>query len=409
MFAFVPTHVFAQQSSDSRATSIGSLGVGSFIDARGTRVASSVKTLADAVVMRLNARTYLKAKAIDASLSPGEKPATLKQASAKSGVDGLLLAEVGDRDVRWSLIGSLGQTLSSGKVESPGLASEAELALTADRLVDNVAASVPYRAYLTKEIGPDIYELNIGTNVGLAKGQRLRVFDLGGLDFKAKRNEIGLVEVVAVTDSTAEVESVSGSKRMGVFQKIAFEERSRGMNLQDPTPTRGYLLLGGGLLTITSDSPSVAYDNKVYRLSSTPSLVFGAGLGKTEILATFAQAQSATEDLVFSEVLLVRQFASGGSGLWGWKFNGGLRFASYKVTSDSIVASQLESLNAISPHFSFSIEKYLAGPLSFLTGVEAMPFVYYSGGNAPILFSYGGAAHLGLRFDLSPRWTLDTV
>ncbi|MEK7357928.1 MAG: hypothetical protein AAB250_15870 [Bdellovibrionota bacterium] len=400
---------FAQGGVDaSRATSVASVGIGPFIDARGARVSSAVKSLAEAALVRLNARTYLKAKPISQALSPGEKAPTLRPVIAKAGVDGLLLAEVGDYQVHWSLIGPLGQVVISGTCETPGLGTEQELALTADRLVDAVAASVPYRSFITKEIGPDVYEIAMGSSSGVVKGQRLRVFEFSGPDFKSSRSETGVVEVVSVNPDSAEVEAVSG-KKLGVFQKIAFEERARGMSLQDPAPTKGHFLLGGGLLTISSDSPSAAYDNKVYRLSSTPALVLGVGFGKTEITASFAQAQSTTEDLVFSEVLLDRQLMGSASGLWGWKLVGGLRFVSYKVTSDSVAATQLDSLNAISPHFAISVEKYVGGPLSVVAGAEAMPFVYYSGGSSSILFSYGGGILGGLRFDISPRWTLDTA
>jgi hypothetical protein len=299
---FIPALALAQ--AESRATAVGTVGVSSFVDARGARVASAVKTLSDAVMARLNARTYLKAKPVSGTFAPGEKQTTLKQVVANVGAEGLLVAEVGDREVRWNLVGPLGQVLSAGKVESPGLGTEADVALTADRLVDNVAASVPYRAYISKELGPDIYEINMGTNHGITKGQKLRVFDFGGRDFQSKRNEIGVVEVVSVKEWSAEVEAVSGAKQMRPFQKIAFDERARGMSVDEPTPTKGYVLLGGGLLAITSDSPSAAYDQKVFKLNSTPSLILGAGFGKTELTATFAQAQNTTEDLIFSEIVI---------------------------------------------------------------------------------------------------------
>lgn len=396
------------QSSES-ATAIGTVGVGTFTDARSNRIASAVKSLSEGVVTRLNARTYLKAKAIGAVLSPGEKSPTLRPLIAKASVDGLLLAEVGDGDVRWNLIGSLGQVVTSGKVEAAGYSTDADLGLTADRIVDSVAASVPYRTYITREIGPDVYEINMGTAGGFLKGQRLRVFDFGGSDFKAKRTDTGVVEVVSVKEWTAEVEAVSGAEKIRPFQKIAFEERANGMALPEPPPSKGWVGLGGGMLTVASDSPAAAYDQKVFRLNSTPVLMFGLGYGKTELIAGFAQAQNTTEDLVFSEAILDRQMSGGGSGLWNWKFLAGLRFSSYMVTSDSVIRSQLESLTSLSPHLALAYEKYMGGPLYFLAGAEAMPLTYYSGNNSNILFSYGAGVNLGLRFDFSRRWTFDVT
>lgn len=398
-----PTLAAAQLS---RATALGTIGVGSFADARGKRVESASSALTSAVVARLNARTYLKAKATGSVLSPAEKQNTLKTAIAKAGVDGLLVGEVLEQDVRWSLVGPLGQELAGGKVEMPGL-GEKELALTADRIVDNVAASVPYRTFITKEIGPDVYEINMGSAGGFAKGQRLRVFDLEGADFKSKRVETGVVEVVAVQEWTAEVEAVSGFEKIKPFQKIAFEERARGMALPDPVPSRGWAALGGGLLTIASDSPAPAYDNKVYRVNSTPMFMLGLAYRKWELQAGFAQAQNTTEDLIFSEILLDREIWASGKALWNWRVLGGLRVANYMVTSDSVLGSQLESNMGASPRVSATIERYLGGPLSFLLGAEAMPLMYYSKSSSNLLFSYGGGASAGLRFDFSPRIGLD--
>lgn len=400
------TSPLAIAQSTERATAIGTVGVSPFADVRGNRVSSVVKTLSDAVVARLNARTYLKAKTLGGSLSPAEKSSTLRPLIAKAGVDGLLLAEVADRDVQWTLIGSQGQVVTTGSVDSAGLGSEGDLALTADRIVDSVAASVPYRTFITRELGPDVYEINMGSAGGFFKGQRLRVFDISGSDFKGKRVETGLVEVVSVKEWTAEVEAVSGADKIRPFQKIAFEERANGMSLPDPVPSKGWVGLGGGMLTVASDSPSTAYDQKVFRLNSTPVFMFGVAFGKTELTAGFAQAQNTNEDLVYTEVILDRLVSNGTRGSWAWKFLGGLRYSSYAVTKDAVLGSQLESLSSVSPHLAGTFEKFIGGPLTFVVGAEAMPLTYYTG-KSNILFSYGAGGKIGLNFEFSPRWSLD--
>jgi hypothetical protein len=365
--------------------------------------------LAKQIAKELTAKSYLKANFVEgASATPGGREA-MTAAMKANNLDGTVLGVATPTGVNLTLWSRNGERLATSSVSSRlRLVNAAKLNELATSIVDEIVRMVPYRGFLVREVEDGVFELNLGSDHGLMKGQKLRVFDFSDFSLTSEKIDRGEIEVLEVQKETSIVETTSDNHQLKPFQKVGFDERARGMVVQTQTPTRGYAMIGGELISVTGTSdPNFA--DKSYNMKSTPGLVLGLGWNKTVFRAVLAQARNEDVDLVFTEVLGLYRLWEKQNGFNRFTFSVGGRLARFGVTTRKSVTTPLESSTSLSPVFDVGLERMISGPVHAFVGGN----VYYpmlnsgNGSSSSVIFAYGAGGEIGAGIDFSPRITLE--
>jgi hypothetical protein len=390
----------------SREMAIRKVGVANLAASGGISPAQAAN-LTRQLVNDLTAMSYLEASAISGSLEKSARGALLKTVN-DSGLDGVLLGLVSPDRVKMSLLSRTGDLLASISLDQDvSLANDGQVKATSRAIVDEVARAIPYRGFVTRRVGQDRYEINLGQKQGLLVGQRFRLFDFEGGTLDSGRQDICEVEVVQVSDSTAIIEP-TGAADVKLFAKVGFNENARGMSLPQQVETRGYVRFGGGLLNI-SGTGDPKYIDRAYNVSSAPGFLLGGGWNKWVVDILFAQAKGEDTDFVYTEIIANnRLFEAPFGGLNRFSVWAGARAARVSITTKRNIVTPLESTTSISPEFEARLDRIIKGPVRGFIAASAYFPIFVSGMDAgALLFSYGIGGDAGLSLDLSQRLFLD--
>jgi hypothetical protein len=399
----------ADLARSPRETAVRRLGVVPFSVQKDSGIAPAQDDqLVRQVANDLSAMSYVDATPIDGSTKRSARAALLKSV-ADANLDGVLIGEVASDHFTGVILSRSGDTLA--KFDLPlgsSLANESQVKAFSKAIIDEVARAIPYRGFVTRQTGDDRYEINLGKSQGILKGQRFRLFDFTTSSFKSDRRDMGEVEVVDVAESTATVEPTGLASEIKPFMKIGFNEKAHGMSIPQQVETRGFAVLGGGLLNI-SGSGDPKYVDRAYNVSSTPGFLLGGGWNKfsTEIL--FAQASGDQTDLVYTEILVDDQILETAfGGLNRFSVLAGGRINRVSITTKRGVVTPLESTTSVSPQLVARLDRIIKGPVRGFIDASAYFPIYVSGmQTSALLFSYGIGGDTGLSLDLSQRLFLD--
>ncbi len=392
-----------------RETAIHRLGLAPFSIRKESGIdQAQADQLARQIKNDLNAMSYVEATPVDGSVLRSAR-ATLLKSVAAADLDGVVIAELSSDQITGLILSRGGDTLTTFLLTRDiSLTNEAQVKSVSRAVVDEIARSIPYRGFVTKRTGEDLYEINLGKNQGILKGQRFRLFDFMTSSFKSGHRDMGEVEVVAVADLTSTVAPTGGRPNIKPYMKIGFNENSHGMSVPQEMESRGYAVLGAGLLNI-SGTADPKYVDRAYNISSAPGFVMGAGWNKYSVQVLFAQAKGDQTDLTYFETLadyqlLVRPFG----GLNKFSVLGGGRLGLVNITTKRDVVTPLESTTSISPQLIARLDRVFNGSVrGFIAASTYFP-VYVSGmQSSALLFSYGIGGDAGLSLEFSPRLFLD--
>ena len=387
-----------------RETAIRAIGITSFATRDGISPEQAAN-LTKQVVNDLTAMSYLQGTAV--TVSPASRAEMLKAVS-DANLDGVLIGTVGPNGVKGSILSKDGGPLATYSVNREvQLGNDAQVKAVSRAIVDEIARTVPYRGFVTRKINEDQYEINLGKDQGILKGQRFRLFEFTNGKFGPDRADLGEVEVMETTASTSVVEP-TGSNKVFLFTKVGHVENARGMATPEQIETRGYAKIGAGLLNI-SGTGDPKYVDRAYNISSTPGFLLGGGWGKYAIDVLFAQATGENTDLVYTEILFNKRVSeSAFGGLNKFVFLVGARGARVNIATKKSVISALDSTTSISPEFQGRIERIIRGPVHGFIGLSAYFPIYVTGmSTSAIIFSYGIGAAAGLSLDISNRMAID--
>lgn len=396
----------------TKETSLQTIGITPFFIQKslGSEV-SPAQTIAVAkqVVAELSAKSYLKATYIEGSGLSAQAREQLVSNLSSANLDGAVTGDLSPEGVNFFVISKSGLRLGSGQVQVRlRLVKDATLKALASNIVDEIVRAIPYRGFLTREIEDGVFELNIGTDHGIAKGQKLRVFDFAESNLTSNKVDKGEVEVTEVTANTSTVEVTSNNHQVKPYYKVGFDERARGMVVNTQTPTRGYGLIGGQLISVTGTSdPNFA--DKSYNMKATPGLVLGLGWNKTSLRAILAQARNEDVDLVFTEIIGYYRLWEKMNGFNTFTLSAGARFARFGVTTKRTVTTPLESSTSLAPAIEGRLDRLISGPVrAFVAGNLYYPmFNTGNGASTALIFAYGAGGEIGAALDLTPRVSLE--
>lgn len=365
--------------------------------------------LAQQISRELSLKSYFKSEVVEGSgLSRSGREELVKRMRA-SDVDAVVTGALSQTGATFFMISKNGERLVSTEVPMRlRLVKPGTLKTLGSEIVDEIVRSVPYRGFLTKEIEDGVFELNIGSDLGVAKGQKFRVFDFGTSDLKSSRIDRGEVEVIEVQPGTSVVETTSNNHQLKPFMKIGFDEYARGMVVQTQTPTRGYGLIGGEMISV-SGSSDPQFADRSYNMKSTPGLALGFGWNKTSIRAVLAQARNDDVDLVYTEVVGLYRLWDKTNGFNSYSLSAGARIARFGVTTRRAVITPLESSTSFAPAFDVRWDRLIGGPVHLFVGGNLYYPMFNSGNGAgsSFIFAYGAGGDFGASIDLSQRLSLD--
>lgn len=389
-----------------RETAIRKVGVATFA-ASGGLAPDQAASLTRQLANDLTAMSYLEASAVSGSAEKSARSPLLKAVN-DAGLDGVLIGLVSPDGAKVTLLSRAGDVLATISLDRDvSLANDGQVKAVSRALVDEVARAIPYRGFVTRRVGQDQYEINLGKKQGLLVGQRFRLFDFAGGTFASPRQDICEVEVVEVSDSTAVIVP-TGAADVKPFAKVGFNENARGMSVPQQVETRGYARFGGGLLNI-SGTGDPKYVDRAYNVSSAPGFLLGGGWNKWVVDILFAQAKGEDTDLVYTEVIANnRLFETPFGGLNRFSVWAGGRVARVSITTKRNVVTPLESTTSISPEFEARLDRVIKGPVRGFIAASAYFPIFVSGmQTSALLFSYGIGGDAGLSLDLSQRLFLD--
>ncbi len=389
-----------------RETALRKVGIATF-GVGGGLTADQAIALARQLTNDLTAMSYLEATQVSASSDKGSRAELLKSVN-DAGLDGAITGAVTRDAVKITILTKSGEPISNLTVSREiNLASEAQVKAVSRAIVDEIARNVPYRGFVTRRVGKDLYEINLGKKQGILVGQRFRLFEFSANTLSSERKDMAEAEVIEVSESTAVIEP-TGSADVRLFSKVGFNENARGMTTSSQIETRGYARFGGGLLNV-SGTGDPKYVNRAYNISSAPGLVIGGGYNKWAADVLFAQATGEDTDLVYLEGLIsTRVYELPFGGLNKFSVLAGARMARVSVTTKRNIVTPLESTTSISPAFEARLDRIIKGPVRGYVGASAYFPIYVSGMDfSAIIFSYGIGGDAGLSLDLSQRLFLD--
>ena len=387
----------ASQSSGTdraRETALKKVGVATFISSDGSVKPETLTFLRDRLTSDLNSMSYLEATNSD----------------EVSGNDGLITADVTAKKVFGSIQSRTGVSLAKfNAVQTPSIdvSTPAKISELSKALIDQVLRAMPYRAFVTKKLDYDVFELNIGTRHGVLTGQRFRVFDFAGMSFESAKRDLGEVQVIEAREDTSTIELLSGTMA-ALYGKVGFPENARGMVTSTQVETRGYAFIGAALLSASPAGDPQLLD-RGYSFSSTPGFLLGGGWGRFGSRLLIAQAKSTDVDLVYIEGIAnyeMHETTFGGLNKFSW--NLGARLQRVGISTKASVTTTLESTTSLSPEAEARLERVLRGPVRAFVQLEAYYPIFVSGmTTSSLFFSFGVGGSAGLTLDLSQRLFID--
>jgi hypothetical protein len=389
-----------------RETAIRKVGLAT-LAATGSVTDEQAANLTKQLANDLTAMSYLEVTPVLGSIDKSAR-ADLLKATIEAGLDGVYIGVVASDGVKVSLLSKTGESISTVTVNrTVVLGNEAQVKSVSRSVVDEIARSIPYRGFVTRRVGRDQYEINLGQKQGIIVGQRFRLFDFTGGSLASARQDVCEVEVTEVSESTAIVEP-TGAAEVKLFAKVGFIENARGMTAAQQVDTRGYARLGIGLLNITG-SGDPKYMNRAYNVASAPGFILGAGWNNWAVDVLFAQAQGEDTDLVYTEVIANnRMIDQPFGGLNRFSVWAGGRLARVSINTKRNIVTPLESTTSISPEVEARLDRVIKGPVSGFVDASVYFPIFVSGMDlGSFIFSYGIGGDAGLSLDLSQRLFLD--
>jgi hypothetical protein len=391
----------------SRATALRKMGVETFSAKKnGAILQSQADQLTQVVIGDLSAMSYLEAVSVSAPSGQSGRRELLAAVKAAN-LDGVITGTVDSNLFQALILSRDGEVLARISLNVPiKLGSEAQIRSASKAVVDEIAHSIPYRGFITGLTADNYYELNLGSDQGLLKGQRFHVFDFISANFTAARKDWGEAVVVSVTPTTALIEP-SGSGEFPIFGKIGFNENAHGMSVAQQIETRGYVYLGGGFLNVNSTSDS-KYSDRGYHIGSAPILLAGGGWGKIAGFVQMAAYSSAETDLVYTEGIVDTEVFQKPISANKFSVRVGGRLGTMGVSAKKGVVTNLQSTTSLSPDFVARIDRVIRGPLRGYVAVAAYVPLFVTGiSTSALVSSYGIEANGGISFDLTQRLFID--
>ena len=393
------------QKASPRITALRKIGLAPF-SVKGRITSAQAEALTKQLANDMTAMSYIQAVPVAGSVVKSARAELLKTVTT-SGLDGVIIAEVSPEKVSGLLLSRTGESLAPFALSRDvALGSDAQIKVISRAIVDEVARAIPYRGYITGRTKEGFYEINLGKNQGILKGQRFRVFDFATPSFASERIDKGEVKVVEASDSTALVEPTGDEVQP--YDKIGFNDQAHGMVAATQVETRGFAYVGGGLLNV-SGTGDPKYLDQAYNISSAAAFKIGGGWKDFAVDLLFAQANGDQTGLTYIEVIgndQVYEQSFGGINRFSVLVGG--RVASVGISTKRGIVSPLASTTSISPEFEARLDRIIKGPVRGFVSASAYFPIYVTGiDTSAVIFSYGIGGDAGLSLDLSQRMFLD--
>lgn len=397
--------------SGEKETAIRTIGIPTFVSSGRGRVSSSdVAAFTDLFIKLLSFKSHLQPKKIDGSLQTSAGASTLSRAARAAGVDGLLIGDLSADSVTLEVVsGQSGRILMTTIVPIPTFSMERRRAI-ADEVVDAFLRQFPYRGFVIQETDGE-FEINLGSLHGMQPGLRMRVFEFDGTtpSLEGAREYLGEIEVKEIKGPDRSIAvPVGRTNGIGPYSKIAFADRPVGMVEETRVPSRGWVLLGGEIISIGGDVSAEKYADRAYQMDSTPFLLVGLGVGKFTGSLKFGQARNETYDLTYAELLGYWEIWERSWGLFEFTFDAGARVANFNTTTKRNVVSTIQPSTTLSPAAKVEVVYSPRGRLQVFAGAELFYPAFNSGQSFDVLpYTLGGGGFGGVRLGLRSNLDLE--
>lgn len=409
-----------QPELDPKETAVRKVGVAVFSIKGREPDRSSAIEFSKALASFLKARSYFEIKAIRQNLELKGNARKVRALARGNGLDALLVGEIRAGEIEIHLVaGSTGRILQIYAISrSNDLKGKTEIQSEAQVAGDQIIREFPYRGFVSR-VQDGLIAVNLGKFHGVSVGDQLKLFEFKGVPhpgvspFFSERRWVGEAQVVRLEgDRTSWAKPTRGAASMGLHHKVAFAEAvTHPMKVETVTPSGPIrrLYLGGALVTINAAETAPGFEDKAYKLHSTPSIELGLQIWKSSLSVLYSPAGNDQLDLAYTEIILLTDFFEKAIGRNVFALSGGARLGFFDVTPLGPTRPPMESSTSVAPAVDLRFERLL-GPSVYLllNGSLFYPMLNTGQENGSLAFSVGGTGGLGARLNLNSLLALET-